>query len=139
VDDIGIITNFRAQASLIQKSVGIEASHLGFSKGESLDYLFGEYVSTVDGFQGGEKLVVLYSMVVSKVHESIRDFRRINVALSRAKEKLVILSSINDVNKLPFLCFIKNSCQKRNCYVELDVKDLDQNSEFQAYLEKISG
>ena len=139
VGDIGIITNFRAQASLIHKSVGIEASHLGFSKGEGLDYLFGEYVSTVDGFQGGEKLVVLYSMVVSKVHESIRDFRRINVALSRAKEKLVVLSSINDVNKLPFLCFIKNSCHKRNCYVELDVKDLNQNSEFQAYLEKICG
>jgi DNA replication ATP-dependent helicase Dna2 len=139
VSEIGIITNFRAQASLIQKSVGIEASHLGFSKGEGLDYLFGEYVSTVDGFQGGEKLVVLYSMVVSKVHESIRDFRRINVALSRAKEKLVILSSINDVSKLPFLCFIKNSCHKRNCYVELDVKDLNQNSEFQAYLEKIGG
>jgi superfamily I DNA and/or RNA helicase len=139
VDDIGIITNFRAQASLIQKSVGIEASHLGFSKGEGLDYLFGEYVSTVDGFQGGERLVVLYSMVVSKVHESIRDFRRINVALSRAKEKLVILSSMKEVDKLPFLCFIKNICQKRNCYVELDVKDLDQNSEFQAYLEKISG
>ena len=139
VSDIGIITNFRAQASLIQKSVGIEASHLGFSKGEGLDYLFGEYVSTVDGFQGGEKLVVLYSMVVTKVHESIRDFRRINVALSRAKEKLVILSSIKDVNKLPFLCFIKNSCQKRDCYIELDVKDLNQNSEFQAYLEKISG
>lgn len=139
VGDIGIITNFRAQASLIQKLVGIEASHLGFSKGDGLDYLFGEYVSTVDGFQGGEKLVVLYSMVVSKVHESIRDFRRINVALSRAKEKLVILSSINDVCKLPFLCFIKSSCHKRNCYVELDVKDLNQNSEFQAYLEKISG
>jgi len=139
VGDIGIITNFRAQASLIQKLVGIEASHLGFSKGDGLDYLFGEYVSTVDGFQGGEKLVVLYSMVVLKVHESIRDFRRINVALSRAKEKLVILSSINDVCKLPFLCFIKSSCHKRNCYVELDVKDLNQNSEFQAYLEKISG
>ena len=139
-EDIGIITNFRAQAALLQRTLGIGVSHLGLLRTESdgeLDYTFDEYVSTVDSFQGGERLVVLYSTVTSEVHKSLMDFRRINVALSRAKEKLVIITSLNNVEELPFLCFIRARSQASKCYYEVSVADLNQNSEFQKYIEKV--
>ena len=141
-EDIGVITNFRAQAALLQRILGISTrvNHLGMLKDEKegeVDYAFDEYVSTVDSFQGGEKLVVLYSTVLSEEHESLKDFRRTNVALSRAKEKLVIITSLKDIEKLPFLCLIRAKTQASKCYYDLTVTDLEHNSEFQTYLEKV--
>lgn len=141
-EDIGVITNFRAQAALLQRILGISirVNHLGMLKDEKegeVDYAFDEYVSTVDSFQGGEKLVVLYSTVLSEEHESLKDFRRTNVALSRAKEKLVVITSLKDIEKLPFLCLIRAKTQAGKCYYEVTVTDLEHNSEFQTYVEKV--
>ena len=51
-------------------------------------------IATVDSFQGRECDVVVYSTVRSNQDRTIgflRDYRRVNVALSRAKEQLVIV------------------------------------------------
>ncbi|GAA5531405.1 AAA domain-containing protein [Herpetosiphon gulosus] len=51
-------------------------------------------VNTVDAFQGSERDIVFYSIVCSNVQREIgflRDFRRLNVALSRARELLFIV------------------------------------------------
>lgn len=55
-------------------------------------------VATVDSFQGRECDVVLYSTVRSNPEGSIgflRDYRRVNVALSRARSLLVIVGDHN--------------------------------------------
>ena len=72
-DDIGIITTFRAQVAYLRGLVP--------------DVL----IDTVDRFQGSEKDIIIYSSVI--IHETpiISDIRRINVALTRAKKKFILL------------------------------------------------
>ena len=65
---------------------------------------FHQYVRTVDGFQGKEADFILLSLVRSNKRTGssrrwgfFRDPRRINVALSRAREGLVVVSSIGHI------------------------------------------
>lgn len=61
----------------------------------------GKWVSTVDGFQGNEADLIVLSLVRnnpgtgSKALGFLKDKRRMNVALSRAKSKLVIVGSLD--------------------------------------------
>jgi superfamily I DNA and/or RNA helicase len=61
-----------------------------------------EYCGTVDSFQGGEADVVVVSLVRNNAHATpakalgfLRDNRRMNVLLSRAKWKLVLIGSLS--------------------------------------------
>jgi AAA domain len=64
----------------------------------------GKWVGTVDSFQGNEADLVILSLVRNNAGSGaralgfLRDKRRMNVALSRAKSKLVIVGSLS------FLC-----------------------------------
>lgn len=61
----------------------------------------GKWVTTVDGFQGNEADIILLSLVRNNAGSGaralgfLRDKRRMNVALSRAKSKLVIVGSVS--------------------------------------------
>lgn len=80
--DIGVITPYRSQLALIK---------------QSLRHRFGVEMHTADKFQGRDKEVVILSLVHSNesqvVGELLKDWRRINVALTRARTKLLILGS----------------------------------------------
>lgn len=83
---IGIITFYRSQLSLLRQTVkGTEA--------EAIE------MHTADKFQGRDKEVVLLSCVRSNkdgnVGELLRDWRRLNVAVTRARSKFVIVGSRN--------------------------------------------
>ncbi|KAK6443340.1 DNA replication endonuclease-helicase Dna2 [Oleoguttula sp. CCFEE 5521] len=82
--EVGIITPFRSQVSLIRRELGTAG-------------LSGVDVDSADRFQGRDKEVIILSFVRSnpqyEVGELLRDWRRINVALTRARSKLVILGS----------------------------------------------
>lgn len=76
--DIGIITPYKDQADLIEKKI-VE---------ENLE------IDTVDGFQGREKEVIILSLTRSNDEGFIgflKDLRRLNVSLTRAKRKLIVL------------------------------------------------
>jgi ATP-dependent RNA/DNA helicase IGHMBP2 len=63
-------------------------------------------VSTVDGFQGREKEVIIISMVRSNPKGEIgflSNERRINVAVTRAKRLCVLIGDSGTVNKNKFL------------------------------------
>ncbi len=55
-------------------------------------------IDTVDAFQGREKDVVIISFVRSNLRENIgflSDYRRLNVSISRAKKKLILIGNFN--------------------------------------------
>ena len=75
--DIGIISPYADQVKLISEKTDIE-------------------VKTVDGFQGREKEIIIISTVRSNEYGQIgflKDLRRLNVAITRAKRKLVIIGN----------------------------------------------
>ena len=78
-------------------------------------------VNTVDGFQGQERDVVLISLVRSNEEGQIgflRDLRRMNVAITRARMKLIIIGDRETMTRHPFY---RRLCE----YVE----DIRQSSE----------
>ncbi|KAJ9647964.1 DNA replication endonuclease-helicase Dna2 [Coniosporium tulheliwenetii] len=87
--DIGVITFYRSQLALLRQSLcHISSPHRDTAAME---------MHTADKFQGRDKEVVLVSCVRSnaalQVGELLKDWRRVNVAVTRARSKLVILGS----------------------------------------------
>jgi len=84
-----VIVPYRAQAQLIRERI---AAHLG----QMIELDLNSYVSTVDTFQGGERNVVIYGFTRSNARRQIgflKERRRLNVALTRAKEQLVLVGN----------------------------------------------
>jgi superfamily I DNA and/or RNA helicase len=62
-------------------------------------------VNTVDGFQGQERDIIVISLVRSNDDGQIgflRDLRRMNVAITRARMKLIILGDCETMTRHPF-------------------------------------
>ena len=62
-------------------------------------------VNTVDGFQGQERDIIVISLVRSNDEGQIgflRDLRRMNVAITRARMKLIILGNAPTMTRHPF-------------------------------------
>ena len=62
-------------------------------------------VNTVDGFQGQERDVIVISLVRSNDEGQIgflRDLRRMNVAITRARMKVIILGNRKTLTRHPF-------------------------------------
>ena len=95
--DVGVISPYRAQVQYLR--------HL-FKKRE----FFKPYrslisVNTVDGFQGQERDIILISLVRANDEGQIgflRDLRRMNVAITRARMKLIILGDASTMTRHPF-------------------------------------
>lgn len=95
--DVGIISPYRAQVQLLRK----ELRKREFFR----PYHHLLTVNTVDGFQGQERDIILISLVRSNDGGDIgflRDLRRMNVAITRARMKLIILGSSETMTSHPF-------------------------------------
>jgi DNA replication ATP-dependent helicase Dna2 len=81
-NEIGVMTHYRSQLSLLRH--GLRARS-------------GVEMHTADRFQGRDKEVVVLSLVRSNeghnIGELLKDWRRINVAFTRAKTKLLVVGS----------------------------------------------
>jgi DNA replication ATP-dependent helicase Dna2 len=86
--DIGVITFYRSQLALLKRDI---KSHAGSNASSEIE------INTADKYQGRDKEVVVLSFVRSnpsrQVGELLKDWRRVNVALTRARSKLVIVGS----------------------------------------------
>ena len=78
---------------------------------------------TVDSYQGREKELVIYSVTSHYLHKALEDYRRVNVAFSRAKSKLIIISSLTGASRVPWLKLIK--LRSRRLHYSLNEADPD--------------
>ena len=95
--DVGIISPYRAQVQYLRRLLMKREFFKPFRRQIS--------VNTVDGFQGQERDVVLISMVRSNDEGQIgflRDLRRMNVAITRARMKVIILGNRQTLTRHPF-------------------------------------
>lgn len=105
--DIGIISPYKAQVQYLRSKIKADASLKPYRS------LF--TVNTVDGFQGQERDVIFISLVRANEEGQIgflNDLRRMNVAITRARMKLVILGEAETLKHHGFyrklLEFIQN-------------------------------
>ena len=109
--DIGIISPYKEQRELLKESL------LTF---DYSNYLVNELdVKTIDGFQGEERDVIYISLVRSNPNSEIgflSDIRRMNVALTRAKKKLVVIMDTATIGNHPFYKSFIEYCEKNNFY-----------------------
>ena len=95
--DVGIISPYRAQVQYLRSQLKKKE----FFK----PYRHLISVNTVDGFQGQERDIILISLVRANDEGQIgflRDLRRMNVAITRARMKLIILGDASTMARHPF-------------------------------------
>ena len=95
--DFGIISPYKAQVQYLRSRIRQSAVFRPYRE------LF--TVNTVDGFQGQERDVIFISLVRANDDGQIGflgDLRRMNVAITRARMKLVILGESETLARHPF-------------------------------------
>ena len=95
--DVGIISPYRAQVQLLRRLLKQREALKPFRRQIT--------VNTVDGFQGQERDVIVISLVRSNDDGQIgflRDLRRMNVAITRARMKVIILGDRHTLTRHPF-------------------------------------
>ena len=95
--DVGVISPYKAQVQYLRQLIRKDAWFKPYRQ-----YIT---VNTVDGFQGQERDVILISLVRANEEGQIgflNDLRRMNVAITRARMKLIILGDVATLTKHPF-------------------------------------
>lgn len=95
--DFGIISPYKAQVQYLRQLIRRNPFFKPFHHLLS--------VNTVDGFQGQERDVIIISLVRANEEGQIgflNDLRRMNVAITRARMKLIILGDASTLTRHPF-------------------------------------
>ena len=112
IDNIGIIAPYKAQSSLLKElfEEQFEAHELIRQK---------TAISTVDSFQGQERDIIYISLVRSNERGEIgflSDTRRMNVAMTRARKKLVIIGDSGTIGQDDFYAQLLDYIQSIDAY-----------------------
>ena len=102
-DEIGIISPYADQVKIIQDRTPVE-------------------VKTVDGFQGREKEIIIISTVRSNSDGNIgflSDLRRLNVAITRAKRKLIIIGNKDTLKHNPTYARLIEFVENQNLLIKI--------------------
>ena len=98
--DIGVITLYRSQLTLLKHSLR-HRTHSSYTTHPSASAAV--EMHTADKFQGRDKEVVVLSLVRSNetgsIGDLLQDWRRVNVALTRARTKLIIVGSFSTISR----------------------------------------
>jgi predicted DNA helicase len=99
-EDIGVITPYSGQVSYLRTLFSSQ------DQGYPVNALQDVAVRTVDGFQGGEKEIIVLSMVRSNDAGEVgflSDRRRINVAITRARRHLAVIGDVATCSEDEFI------------------------------------
>ncbi|MBP3763932.1 MAG: AAA family ATPase [Bacteroidales bacterium] len=111
--DFGIITPYRGQARLIRRLLKMQHYFRRLRRHIA--------VGTVDGFQGQERDVIVISLVRDNAAGSIgflRDLRRMNVAMTRARMKLIIVGNAATLSRHRFYRELVEHFRRHGEFVE---------------------
>lgn len=115
---LGIISPYRHQLKLITQVFNRDAN----GKQNEIE------INTVDKYQGRDKACIVVSLVRSNEHSNVgdllRDWRRVNVAVTRAKRKLILIGS---------LATLKGSLLLQELFDLLERKDWVQSLPYDAH------
>lgn len=95
--DVGMISPYKAQVQYLRRLVRNDAFFRPYRQAIT--------INTVDGFQGQERDVILISLVRANEEGQIgflNDLRRMNVAITRARMKLIILGDASTLTRHAF-------------------------------------
>lgn len=112
--DIGIITPYNSQANLIREAVSASVE-----------------IHTVDKYQGRDKDCILVSFVRStetpRSYSSslLGDWHRINVAITRAKKKLIMVGSCRTLSTVPLLKLLIEKIEEKSGILNISKKDVN--------------
>ncbi|MEL6252555.1 MAG: AAA domain-containing protein [Bacteroidota bacterium] len=108
---IGIISPYKAQVQTLKNQ--LQSSPMLSSFQQYIN------VNTVDGFQGQERDIIYISLVRSNAKGEIgflKDIRRMNVALTRARKRLVVIGDSATLGKHPFYQAFLDYVEQINAY-----------------------
>lgn len=111
-ESLAVITPYAAQVRLIRERLDAPAVE----------------VDSVDGFQGREKEVILVSLVRSNTDNEIgflSDVRRMNVALTRARRKLIVIGDAATLGGHPFYRDLLEYAEEQGAYHSVWEEPLD--------------
>ncbi len=120
---IGIIALYRAQVANIRRMLfedDTSSSWMGLSINTPLS------VDTVDRFQGGERSVIILSFatisepeIQSLRREFLTNGNRLNVALTRAQHKLILVGCVSALERLPIFDRLITYCRSMKTVISL--------------------
>ncbi|XP_065365424.1 DNA replication ATP-dependent helicase/nuclease DNA2 [Calliphora vicina] len=140
---IGIVAPYRAQVELLKK---LSQQHHEFYQKDTLDFSAVE-VNTVDQYQGRDKDIIIYScsrtgssssktVERNRDAEILEDKRRLTVAITRSKHKLIIVGDTACIKQytpfetllkhIPGICKLKLEDEKLGFHWSTVMEDLSQ-------------
>ena len=114
--DFGIITPYRGQARLIRRLLKMQHYFRKLKRHIT--------IGTVDGFQGQERDVIIISLVRDNTEGNIgflRDLRRMNVAMTRARMKLIIVGNSQTLSRHKFYRSLIEHIKEKGDFIEAAV------------------
>ncbi len=119
--DIGIIAPYRAQVANLRRHLFSDDETSGW---QALSSDTKMSIDTVDRFQGGERVVIIMSFATpqapgaeSLLHEFLINPNRLNVALTRAQRKLVLVGCAPALEALPYFSRLLAYCRSMNTVI----------------------
>ncbi|PON87540.1 hypothetical protein TorRG33x02_167180 [Trema orientale] len=118
-EDIGIITPYNSQANIIRQAINLTSVE----------------IHTIDKYQGRDKDCILVSFVRSSENPRnctsslLGDWHRINVALTRAKKKLIMVGSCKTLSKVPLLKLLIEKVEEQSGIFCAPKKDISRTRE----------
>lgn len=126
--DLAIITPYSKQVQAIR----MELSMLD-ARSQQHQRFHQVKVGTVDSFQGQEADLVIFSAVRSndlKELGFLRDSRRLNVAITRARKGLILIGDTKLLRTCRHWSALLDSCERRGCCTDVSVLDSNEKQTF---------
>jgi DNA replication ATP-dependent helicase Dna2 len=119
--DIGIIAPYRAQVANLRRHLFADDDESGW---RALSPTTRLSVDTVDRFQGGERSIIIISFATSvtppagsQLRDHLTDAHRLNVALTRAQRKLILIGNATALAELPVFRELLSYCRREAGFI----------------------